>query len=117
MWVRRFTHRPTGAHHGHLRTRKRELAQQYEKLFALKRASATVAQWAMLHTPIGAGPMLLAPLTPFAQVMPDRFRCPDPVQAYRAYYATEKLTLRNKPMTWTGGDRMRPSYPCCRRSP
>ena len=94
-----------------------ELARQYKQRFVQKHASATVAQWAMLHTPIGAGPMLLAPLTHFAQAMPDRYRGPDVVLAYRAYYATEKLTLRNKPMTWTGGDRMRPSCPRRRRSP
>jgi hypothetical protein len=59
----------------------------------------------MLHTPIG---MSLAPLTSFAQAMPDRFRCPDPVQAYRAYYAAEKLTLRNKSVSWTGGEKLPP---------
>lgn len=42
--------------------------------------------------------------------VPDLFRCPDPIQAYRAYYTAEKLSLRNKPVTWTGGDRVRPGW-------
>lgn len=39
--------------------------------------------------------------TPFAQAMPEQYRGPDAVAAYRRYYAAEKRVLRGKPATWT----------------
>lgn len=46
--------------------------------------------------------------TPFAQAMPEQYRGPDAVQAYRRYYAAEKRVLRGKPVTWTR--RPRPNW-------
>lgn len=37
----------------------------------------------------------------FAQAMPEIYRNPDAVTAYRNYYAAEKRTLGGKPATWT----------------
>ena len=32
-------------------------------------------------------------LTPFVQVMPEKYKGPDPIEAYRKYYVAEKLRL------------------------
>ena len=83
----------------------RELGAEYEHRFGKKHASAVVAQWCMLHTPIGPSPMLIAPRTPFIQAMPEHYCGPDAVAAYRRYYTAEKMILRGKPVTWTRRER------------
>lgn len=83
----------------------RALGSEYEYRFGKKHASSVVAQWCMLHTPIGPSPMAVSPRTPFAQATPEQYRSSNAVQAYRRYYAAEKMTLRGKPVTWTGRDR------------
>ena len=50
------------------------------------------------------------PLTPFAQAMPDEYKDPDPVQAYRAYYMGEKAGFakwnkRNTPEWYLTNDK------------
>lgn len=43
-------------------------------------------------------------LTPFVQAMPDEFKRPDPVEAYRAYYHSKpfaKWRYTNAPYWWT----------------
>lgn len=80
------------------------LAIEHRTCFAKSRGSELALDWMR-----GRFPALPAVgRTPFA--MHDRYRGPDAVQAYRAYYAAEKLTLRNKPVSWTGGDRVRPPW-------
>jgi hypothetical protein len=49
-------------------------------------------------------------LTPFVQVMPDKYKGPDPIEAYRKYYVAEKLRLASwrrgsPPPYWIPGDR------------
>lgn len=64
--------------------------------------SRVVAVWAAQHVPIGAPDTAQ---TPFAQAMPEQYRGPDAVQAYRRYYVAEKMTLRGRPVTWTRRER------------
>ena len=44
-------------------------------------------------------PLEKGPMTPFAQAMPEEYRNPDPVAAYRAYYRAEKAKIA----TWKHG--------------
>src|SRR5262245_37614842 len=69
------------------------LAQEFHYRFGKTHASAEVAAWCQAHEP--ALPDL--GLTPFAQAMPESHRGPNPIAAYRSYYATEKRMLRGLP--------------------
>lgn len=85
------------------------LAAEYAKRFGKKHASAAMIVWCCTRLADLSLPVVKEH-APFAQAMPDRYRNADPVTAYRAYYAAEKLTLRGKPVSWTGGDRVRPPW-------
>jgi len=41
----------------------------------------------------GLDDMSASGMTPFAQAMPDEYKCDDPVDAYRAYYVGEKSSF------------------------
>lgn len=84
------------------------LADEHEHRFGTVHGSRVVAEWCAERACLvdfeegGATP------SPFAQAMPEQYRGPDVVAAYRAYYAAEKRQLRGKPVTWTG--RPRPEW-------
>lgn len=44
---------------------------------------------------------LYSETSPFVQAMPEKYRGPDAVAAYRAYYAAKKRVLLGKPAKWT----------------
>lgn len=63
-----------------------EYERRYEKLHASKLALQQLDRPALLAAlPDGA--------TPFAQAMPDEYKCDDSVQAYRAYYLGHKRSF------------------------
>jgi hypothetical protein len=65
------------------------LADEYERRFGRVHSSrAVIARMARLGPPARGGRR-----QPFAQVMPERYRGPDAVAAYRRYYAAEKARL------------------------
>lgn len=67
----------------------RALAAEYKRRYGKAHASALVIEAcdaAQALVPPG-------PLTPFAQAMPEAYRNPDPVTAYRSYYRGEKAAF------------------------
>lgn len=93
----------------------RESDENYRWAAALGRAlCATYSRrYGRLHAWQGllAGPLAAPPseaprgtLTPFAQAMPEQYRCTDAVRAYRLYYVGEKLGFarwrNNMPPLW-----------------
>lgn len=75
------------------------LAFFYEKRFFRSHASSRVLE--AFHDPPPGIPQ--GRLTPFAQAMPEQYRGPDAVHAYRRYFAAEKrhlATWRDGPPTW-----------------
>lgn len=74
------------------------LAAEHCRRFDKDHGSAPVVAWLARRCPIDVP---VGSLTPFAQAMPEQYRGPDAVAAYRCYYATEKRVLRGKPATWT----------------
>lgn len=63
------------------------LSEQYTKRYGKQHALHL-----MLTKPLAAPPESLASgLTPHAQAMPDFYKCPDAIDAYRMYYVGEKL--------------------------
>lgn len=61
------------------------LADEYKFRFHRTHASQPVLEWCETYTLSGFEEM-----TPFAQAMPEEFRGPDPVLAYRSYYKARK---------------------------
>ena len=76
------------------------LAQEHRYRFDKRHGTETALEW-MLYN--GRPTILAKGLTPFA--MPEQYRGPDAVAAYRRYYAAEKMILRGKPVTWTRRER------------
>lgn len=81
------------------------LASEYHYRFGKHHDSASVAVWLARRNPIDVP---TGHRTPFAQAMPEQYRSPDAVAAYRRYYAAEKQVLRGKPVTWTR--RLKPDW-------
>jgi hypothetical protein len=80
-----------------------EYTRRYGKWHKSTAMLTTLPQWLDLPT-IG--------LTPFAQAMPDEYRNPDPVAAYRAYYRGAKSGIaswknREEPWWWKEEDNER----------
>ena len=85
-----------------------ESLTNYQYLFQL--ALSTGAEYARRYNRLHASTQILQALpvypeldlgglTPFAQAMPEQYRDPDPVKAYRAYYRAEKAGIA----TWKHG--------------
>lgn len=96
VWVRASLH-----NYLWLRKHALTLADEYEHRFSKVHGSGAAVVWAAQHLPS----MLGIERTPFAQAMPAQYRGPDAVQAYRRYYAAEKMILRGKSVTWTRRER------------
>jgi hypothetical protein len=73
-----------------------ELGAEYRARYGRTHASTAVIR--ALATPPPELPP--GPRTPFAQAMPEGFRGPDPVAAYRRYYLTKR---GGRLGTWKGG--------------
>ena len=75
-----------------------EYANRYGKVHSCERGIHHLAQMAEM-IPDGS-------LTPFAQAMPNEYKCIDPVRAYRTYYINDKKAfakwdkLNNTPHWW-----------------
>ncbi len=67
----------------------RALADEYARRYGKEHKSRAVIEWAALH----GGRPADGDLTLFAQAMPDEYRQPDPVLAYRAYYLGDKARM------------------------
>ena len=82
------------------------LADEYRHRYGKQHASEAVIHWCLAN-------FILAhvdhsdELTPFAQAMPEEYRHPDPVAAYRAYYRGAKADIatwkpiRGRPDWWS----------------
>lgn len=78
-----------------------ELASEFEHRRDKAHGCLPVIDWCAAHAAQAQFVGTPGALTPFAQAMPEQYRGPDPVQAYRAYYSAEKRILRGKPASWT----------------
>ena len=96
IWARR-----RAANYAWLAQLVQALAEEWEYRFGKPHGSRAVAEWCTKHigTAIFSEPN--TGLTPFVQAMPEKYRGPDAVVAYRAYYAAEKRVLLGKPAKWT----------------
>lgn len=69
----------------------KDLCKEYTERYGKIHKTEEVIDWLIKNKPdipdIG--------LTPFAQAMPDKYKDPDPVIAYRKYYVNEKLRISN----------------------
>lgn len=72
-----------------------ELCAEYHRRFGREHASLTVI------TTLADHPLVDTQMTPFAQAMPDAYRGPDAVEAYRRYYVTKLEDVRGRPARWT----------------
>ena len=67
------------------------LAEEYERRFGRRHKSLAVLRWAERS---GAGPPAQSGRRrKFVMAMPEKYRGPDPVQAYRRFYQAEKARL------------------------
>lgn len=66
------------------------LADEYRFRYGREHASRGVIHWCVQHFDL-AHVDHSDELTPFAQAMPEQFRRPDPIAAYRAYYLGSKV--------------------------
>lgn len=65
------------------------LCVEYTKRYSKRHRSSEVIQWCDMRRPsLPSGPM-----TDFPQAMPDQYKNPDPVVAYRNYYMGEKANF------------------------
>lgn len=65
------------------------LCVEYTKRYGKIHKSQEVIEWCDTHRPkLPSGPM-----SPFAQAMPDEYKDPDAVHAYRSYYMHEKINI------------------------
>jgi len=78
------------------------LASEYQHRFNRTHASLRVILQAAEALGCNASSL---PATPFAQAMPDEYKHPDAVTAYRAYYRATKINDKTK---WT--NRARPAW-------
>ena len=67
------------------------LCAEYTRRYGKRHKSEAVIEWCALR--IDELPWSQDGLTPFAQAMPEQFKHPDAVTAYRCYYATEKRDI------------------------
>lgn len=79
------------------------LGAEYTYRYGKAHKSLEVVQWCHEHRQALAFPQ--TGLTVFAQAMPEPYRRPDPVAAYRAYYLGEKQSMatwkrRSQPNWW-----------------
>ena len=77
------------------------LAREYEHRFGRAHASLAVVDWCAERACLVGFAESGATPSPHVQVMPERYRGTDAVEAYRRYYAAEKRVLRGMPATWT----------------
>lgn len=80
------------------------LCEEYTRRYGKRHKSQDVIEWCALR--IDELPFSEEGLTPFAQAMPHQFKDPDPVVAYRAYYAQEKAYMA----TWDKLPEGRPDW-------
>lgn len=64
-----------------------ELSKEYTNRYGKIHAAHQLTQWFIRTIP---GQIPYGDLTPFAQAMPDKYKCEDGVTAYRNYYIYEK---------------------------
>jgi hypothetical protein len=64
-----------------------ELSNEYSRRYNKTHKCHDMTVWFENHVPYY---IPKSKLTPFAQAMPDKYKCPDAVQAYRNYYIGEK---------------------------
>ena len=70
------------------------LADEYTRRYGKTHKSAAVIDWCREHADeIDFTELDTDYLTPFAQAMPDEYRHPDPVTAYRRYYREGKASI------------------------
>lgn len=67
------------------------LCDEYTRRYGKKHKSGEIITWAYLHKDDLSFPQ--TGLTPFAQAMPDEYKNPDPVVAYRTYYKKAKAGI------------------------
>jgi hypothetical protein len=77
------------------------LCEEYTRRYGKRHKTHDVLEWLDANRP----PLSRNGLTPFAQAMPDEFKDPDPVEAYRKYYIGAKKTIAvwnhsSKPSWW-----------------
>lgn len=65
----------------------------------LEHASARVLDW--YADAVWQAYSDVAPMTPFAQAMPQQYKRADAVEAYRSYYTAEKTSFKRGLATWT----------------
>lgn len=81
------------------------IADEFERTYGNMHKSRKVIQWAWTRKSQITFPTV--GLTPFAQAMPEHYKHPDAVIAYRTYYLEEKASIaqwnhgRSKPNWWT----------------
>lgn len=75
------------------------LADEFKYRYGKDHASYEVLRWCWQH--VGDANLEDIGLTPFAQAMPDEYKRPDPVDAYRGYYRGAKAAIaawnKNRP--------------------
>lgn len=83
------------------------LSDEYTYRYGKQHKSHAAILWCMQHTHLLDIPAV--GLTPFAQAMPDQYKRPDAVDAYRAYYRGGKAEIATwnrsrKPPAWWQGE-------------
>lgn len=68
-----------------------ELCCEFSNRYGHPHKCSQYLLWGELSSPLNGIPD--GPLTPFAQAMPDEYKNPDPVIAYRDYYIGEKASF------------------------
>lgn len=63
------------------------LLEEYTQRYGRRHKSHDVYDWLAQNAPQG---LQYSAQTPFAQAMPDQYKDPDPVKAYRTYYVNDK---------------------------
>lgn len=87
------------------------LAEEFTRRFGKRHASEDVLRWILAHR---AAPDVQARRrTPFAQAMPEAYRGPSAVEAYRRYYLAEKARFATwrapaRPPSWWQPEAKRP---------
>ncbi len=83
------------------------LCAEYTHRYGKRHKTQQILEWCGINYPYN---LYHKGLTEFAQAMPDEYKDPDPVQAYRAYYLGEKAgfakwTKRNTPEWYLTNDK------------
>ena len=82
IWARQTT-----SNYMWLANHTNELSKEYTNRYGKIHAAHQLTQWFIRTIP---GQIPYGDLTPFAQAMPDKYKCEDGVTAYRNYYIYEK---------------------------